>query len=254
MRPCSSPAAMVRRLAFAFVSVTGLVAVPNPRPASAQLAVACVNCSQMATQMMEYATQAKELAQEIMSYKVLVEQYANMVINTVSIPQQVWATVQADIYRVQQLSEAVSVLTGNTGSILGRLQTARAYANSAGSLPSEMSGQFDYWQQTIGRQISETAKLLDLQQEQQAATAAAVDQAQQHSDSAEGQKQALQAANELAAQNAKQLAQIQTTLTVTAQMQAAEMAVVADRRAREDAAMTRFANGEQFPMDAGKGY
>lgn len=254
MQSWASPAAIVRRLAFAFVALTTLVAAPGPRPSSAQLAVACVNCSELATQMMEYVTQAKTLAQEIMSYKVLVEQYANMVINTVSIPQQVWATVQADIYRVQQLSEAVSVLTGNTGSILSRLQTARAYANSAGSLPSEMSGQFDYWQQTIGRQISETAKLLELQQEQQAATAAAVDQAQQHSDSAEGQKQALQAANELAAQNAKQLAQIQTTLTVTAQMQAAEMAVVADRRAREDAATVKFLSGPELPLDGGTGF
>jgi type IV secretion system protein TrbJ len=254
MRPCSSLGATVRRLAVASVALTGLVAVPLPRPASAQFAVECVNCAELTTQLMEYVTQAKMLAQEIMSYKVLIEQYANMVINTVSLPQQVWATVQADIYRVQQLSQAVSVLTGNTGSILGRLQTARAYANSAGSLPSEMAGQYDYWQQTIGRQIAETGKLLDLQEEQQATAAAAIDQAQQHSDSAEGQKQALQAANELAAQSAKQLAQIQTTLTVTAQMQGTAIAVDADRRAREDAATVKFLNGPELPLDAGIGF
>jgi P-type conjugative transfer protein TrbJ len=250
MRTCRNP--VRRRLAFASAAVVAFAAASAPRPAPAQFAVACVNCAQMATQMMEYATQAKQLAQEILSYKTLVEQYANMVINTVSIPQQVWATVQADIYRVQQLSQAVSVLTGNTGSILSRLQTARSYANSAGSLPSEMSGQFDYWQQTIGRQIAETGRLLHLQEEQQAKAATAIDQAQQHSDSAEGQKQALQAANELAAQNAKQLAQIQTTLTVTAQMQGAAIAVDADRRAREDAAMTRFTSGEPLPTDQGR--
>lgn len=239
-----------RLLSATLLAAAGIIVAPRPTPA--QFAVECVNCADLVTQLMEYATQAKTLAQEVMSYKVLVEQYANMVINTASIPQQVWATVQADLMRVQQLASAVSVLTGNTGSILGRLQTARAYANSAGALPGEMAGQFDYWQQTIGRQISETARLLDLQQEQQAVAAAAIDQAQQHSDSAEGQKQALQAANELAAQSAKQLAQIQTTLTVTAQMQAAEMAVVADRRAREDAAMTRFTSGEQLPTDQGR--
>jgi P-type conjugative transfer protein TrbJ len=250
MPPCST---LKRRLlSAALLAAAGVVTPAQPAPA--QLAVYCANCAELTTQLMEYVTQAKTLAQEIMSYKVLVEQYANMVINTVSIPQQVWATVQADIMRVQQLAGAVSVLTGETGSILGRLQTARAYANSAGALPGEVAGQFDYWQQTIGRHISDTSKLLKLQQEQQAVAAAAIDQAQQHSESAEGQKQALQAANELAAQNAKQLQQIQATLTATLEMQGAAMAVEADRRATEDAAMLRFTGGEQLPMDAGQGF
>jgi P-type conjugative transfer protein TrbJ len=248
MRRCSRPK---RRFTFLAAALIGAAAVGTPLPA---LAFVCANCSTLVTQMMEYATQAKTLAQEIETYKTMVQQYANMVINTASLPQQVWATVQADIMRVQQLASAVSVLTGDTGSILGRLQTASAYASSAGSLPGEISGQFDYWQQTIGRQISATGKLLQLQQDQQAAAAAAIDQAQQHSDSAEGQKQALQAANELAAQSAKQLQQIQATLTATIDMQGTAIAVEADRRAREDAAMMRFTSGQQLPMDAGKGY
>lgn len=249
MFPCST----LKRglLAAALLAAAGMAA---PRPAQAQWAVECVNCADLTTQLLEYATQAKTLSQEIMSYRMLVEQYANMVINTVSIPQQVWATVQADIARVQQLAGAVSVLTGNTGSILGRLQTAGAYANAAGALPGELAGQFDYWQQTIGRQIGETGRILKLQQEQQAVAAAAIDQAQQHSDAAEGQKQALQAANELAAQSAKQLQQIQATLTASLEMQGAATAVEADRRATEDAAMLRFSSGEQLPMNIGKTY
>ncbi len=231
-----------RRFAFLAAALIGAAAVGTPLPAPAFV---CANCSTLVTQMMEYATQAKTLAQEIETYKTMVQQYANMVINTASLPQQVWATVQADIMRVQQLASAVSVLTGDTGSILGRLQTASAYASSAGSLPGEISGQFDYWQQTIGRQISDTGKLLQLQQDQQAAAAAAIDQAQQHSDSAEGQKQA---------QSTKQLQQIQATLTATIDMQGTAIAVEADRRAREDAAMMRFTSGQQLPMDAGKGY
>ena len=53
--------------------------------------------------------------------------------------------------------------------------------------------------------------------------------------------QAIQAGNELAGANAAQLAQIQATLVSTAQMQATGMAVQADRRATEDAAMLHFA-------------
>ena len=59
--------------------------------------------------------------------------------------------------------------------------------------------------------------------------------------------QAIQAGNELAHANAAQLQQIQATLTATAQMQATGMAVDADRRASEDAAMLQFAHRQSIP-------
>ncbi|MGH7210502.1 MAG: hypothetical protein ACREF1_03460, partial [Acetobacteraceae bacterium] len=74
---------------------------------------------------------------------------------------------------------------------------------------------------------------------------------QQHSQSAQGQMQAIQAGNELAGVNAAQLGQIQATLTATAQMQASDAAVAADRQATEDAAMLHFA---QPPSVATTGY
>jgi P-type conjugative transfer protein TrbJ len=52
--------------------------------------------------------------------------------------------------------------------------------------------------------------------------------------------QALQAGNELAHQQATQLLQIQATVSGTAQMQATQMAVDADRKATNDAAMQHF--------------
>jgi P-type conjugative transfer protein TrbJ len=63
--------------------------------------------------------------------------------------------------------------------------------------------------------------------------------------------QAMQAGNELAHATAVQLQQIQATLAVTAQMRATEMAVDADRRASQDAAMLHFA---QPPSFATSGY
>jgi P-type conjugative transfer protein TrbJ len=53
--------------------------------------------------------------------------------------------------------------------------------------------------------------------------------------------QAIQAGNELAHATATQLHEIEATLTATAQMQTTEIAVDADRRAVEDAAMQHFA-------------
>jgi P-type conjugative transfer protein TrbJ len=180
------------------------------------------------------------MATQLQQYQTQLEQYANMVTNTVALPQEVWGTVQSDIMQIQALSNAASLLSGNSGSMISRLQSASAYANQVGSL-GNIPGQFGTWQQTIGNNLSTMGRTLGLQELQQQNQAAILQALQQHSQSAQGQMQAIQAGNELAGANAAQLAQIQATLTATAQMQASNAAVAADRRATEDAAMLHFA-------------
>ncbi len=67
-------------------------------------------------------------------------------------------------------------------------------------------------------------KMLGVQQGMEANDAALLATLQQHSQSATGQMQAIQAGNELAHAQATQLMQIQATLSATAQMQATQMA------------------------------
>ena len=194
---------------------------------------------QTLTQIKTLAQQAQSYATQIQQYETELNQYANMITNTVALPQQVWGTVQSDIMRVQALSNSASLLSGNSGSLITRLQNASAYVNQVGSLtniPSQITG----YQQTIGNNLSTMGKMLGMQQGMESNNTALLVTLQQHSQSAAGQMQAIQAGNELAHAQATQLMQIQATLSATAQMQAAQMAVNADRRATEDAAMTRF--------------
>ena len=241
MRLCSNLLASARHLAasgsFAAALLIGIAA---PQPAHAQWAVTCVNCSTTATQLLQYAKEAQSLGTQLQQYQTQLEQYANMVTNTVALPQEVWGTVQSDIMQVQALSNAASLLSGNSGSMISRLQSASAYANETAGL-GNISGQFTMWQQTIGNNLSTMGRTLGLQQSQEQSQAAVLSALQQHAQSAQGQMQAIQAGNELAGANAAQLAQIQATLTTTAQMQASNAAVSADRQASEDAAMLHFA-------------
>ena len=186
-----------------------------------------------------HAKQAQQLQTQIQQYQTQLEQYANMVTNTVALPQEAWGTVQSDILQVQSLSNAASLLSGNAGSIVTRLQSAAGYANQAASL-GNIAGQFTTWQQTIGNNISTLGRTLGMQQNQEANDAALLTTLEAHSQSAQGQMQAIQAGNELAHGNAVQLQEIEATLTATAQMQATGMAVDADRRASEEAAMLHF--------------
>ena len=133
MRLCSNRAASVgRRLALAVTVLAVLAAAP--RPAQAQLAVTCVNCSTIWNQLLEYGKQVQQLAMQLQSYQTQLQQYANMVTNTLALPQQLWGQVQSDIMQVRNLSNVASLLSGNAGSIVTRLQSASAYANQAASL------------------------------------------------------------------------------------------------------------------------
>jgi len=240
MRLSSNRRPSVRRLALAGVALSSVASLSAPRPAEAQWAVACVNCATMWTQLLQYAKEAQSMATQLQQYQTQLQQYANMVTNTAALPQQVWGTVQSDIMQVQALSNAASLLSGNSGSMISRLQSASAYANQASSL-GNVANQFSTWQQTIGNNLSTMGRTLGLQQSQQQNQAAIIQALQRHSQSAQGQMQAIQAGNELAGANAAQLAQIHATLIATAQMQASNTAVAADRRATEDAAMLHFA-------------
>jgi P-type conjugative transfer protein TrbJ len=231
----------------------GFVNIVIPKPVEAQWAVTCVNCATTWTQLLQYAKEARSLATQLQQYQTQLQQYANLITNTVALPQEIWATVQSDIMRVQSLSNAASLLSGNAGSIINRLQSASGYANQAASL-ADIPGQFTTWQQTIGNNLNTLGETFGLQQSQQRNDAAILQALQQHSRSAQGQMQAIQAGNELAGANAAELARIEATLVSTAQLQATGMAVQADRRAAEDAAMLHFATPRIIPTTGYKQY
>jgi P-type conjugative transfer protein TrbJ len=195
---------------------------------------------QTLTQIKTLAQQAQSYGTQLQQYQTQLQQYANMVTNTVALPQEVWSTAQSDIMRVQALSNAAALLSGNSGSLISRLQNASAYTSQAASL-ANIPGQIAGYQQTIGNNLSTMGQTLGMQQGMETNNAALLATLQQHSQSAAGQMQAIQAGNELAHAQAAQLMQIQATLSATAQMQATQMAVDADRKASQDAAMMHFA-------------
>ena len=130
MRPCSNRAASVGGR-FALAATVLVVLAAAPHSAQSQLAVTCVNCSTIWNQLLEYGKQVQQLATQLQSYQTQLQQYANMVTNTLALPQQLWGQVQGDIMQVRNLSNAASLLSGNAGSIVTRLQSASAYANLA---------------------------------------------------------------------------------------------------------------------------
>lgn len=223
--------------------------------ALAQVATYCTNCSttwqqitQLANQVKQYALQGQQYAAQAATLNANLRQYQNMVQNTIQLPQSVWSNVQNDIMQVRNLANAGSLLAGNSGTILNRLQNAGYYANAATALPGNMSGQLTMWQQSLQNSSRSLATTLGVQQGQENSYTALQAQLQLHSQTAVGQMQAIQAGNEIAALTNTQLQQIQTTLVAAAQNQANHELVADDRRALSDAAKQQFLQSNQMPM------
>jgi len=210
------------------------------RPEPAESALPVIDVAGLGQWVQQTFTQVKQLAQQVMSYVTQLQQYANMVQNTIALPMQVWGTVQSDIMQVRSIANAASLLTGNTGSIIGRLQAAGGYAGTLTMMPQNMGAQFTMWQTTLGNDLTQFGRVLGLEDTQRTSDAALLAAIQAHSQTAAGQMQALQAGNELAHATATELLQLQQTLAELAQLQAQQAAIAGDRQARSDQALQSF--------------
>jgi hypothetical protein len=106
-----------------------------PHRASAQIPVTDVAgnaqwLQQNITQIKSLAQQARQYGTQLAQYQTELNQYTNMVTNTVALPTEVWSTVQSDIMRVQALSNASSLLSGSSGSLITRLQNVITHVPS----------------------------------------------------------------------------------------------------------------------------
>lgn len=227
-----------------FVGLSGSI------PADAQLATVCTNCSTIAEQLMSDARQAQQYLTQVAALQTDLRQYANMIQNTVALPQEIFANVQGDIFQVRNLANAGSLLTGNAGSILTRLQGLSSYSSSV----PNVGQQFAMWRQTIGNAENSMARTLGVQQGQEESYTALQYAIQAHSQTAAGQMQAIQAGNEALGLMNSQMQQVQTSLVTMAQEQATTDEVNADRRAEEDQSMLQFSQFQQVPTTGYQGF
>lgn len=225
-----------------------------PSPARAQVATTCINCSTIVEQLEQYATEAKSLATQLDARVTQLRQYANQIQNTIALPTSVWSQVQSDILQVRSLTNAASLLSGNAGGIVSRLNTAGSYATQAASLPDNLSAQFAMWQTTMGNASSSLGRTLGLQASQQQNNAALQAAIQLHSQTAAGQMQAIQAGVEMGAMTNTQLQQIQVTLHAAAQEQANKDDIDHEREALADALSVQLNSATPFALGGNPRY
>lgn len=238
----------MKKLALTILLGAGMLASTG-EPARAFF---CSNCATEPSMLMSIGKQVQEITNQIQAYQLQIQQYENAVQNTIALPQRIWGNVTGQIMAIRGLASQASVLTGSSGSILSRLNSMGYYANSAMNLPM-MIGNMNTWQSNIQNNLRTMGQSIGLQQNQEQSDAAVLAQIQAQAASAQGQMQALQAGNELAGQTVGQLQKIQSTLDLTAQMQANQMLVDADREATYDGQWTQFVS-PTIPVETGRSW
>lgn len=195
--------------------------------------VVCANCA-------DAANQAIEIGKQALQYKLQFDQYTNQLTNTLQLPLSIWTQVQSDISQVRNLANAASILTGSSGSILTRLQSAQGYSAQATYLPQNIAAQFSMYQQALANSSNSLGRVLAVQQQQQLTYAGQQQMIAAQSQAAVGQMQAIQATNETLGLISTQMNEVQVTMTSAAQQQATRDNIAAERQGIADAYAAQF--------------
>ncbi len=214
------------------------------------------NAKMITTQLSEYKTQVDQ-------YKNQVNQYQNMLANTKSLTSFEWDNANSVINNLLESTDTIDYYKQEAGSLQGyldRFQSQEYYQktacfNGSGQCSAEELRKIK--QARLSASVAEKRandamlKGIDKQQQSLKTDSAKLRTLQSQAQSAEGQKQALQAASQLASQQNHQLMQIRGLLMAQQNAQAVKDAAAADKEAIQSAGDERFRAGS-YNKSSGK--
>lgn len=235
-------------LATAIAVVVGGSFMTAPQPANA---LVCGNCATEWTQILnniqlgsQYAKQLQQYATQIQELQTAVNQYQNMLKNTLSLPSEMHRAATADLQKLADLYRDSKALAYSMGNLDAQFkQSYKPFGDYAGG-NVDYAAKYRQW----AEQGSDNARYALKAAGMQASMFQSEDQLLSamvaRSTSAEGQKQALQAGNEIAAAQVQQIQKLRELVAAQMQMQANAAAIASDRQAVGDSAWQRFNSGE----------
>ncbi|MGC3900893.1 P-type conjugative transfer protein TrbJ [Legionella pneumophila] len=214
------------------------------------------NAKMITTQLSEYKTQVDQ-------YKNQLNQYQNMLANTKSLTSFEWDNANSVINNLLESTDTIDYYKQEAGSLQGyldRFQSQEYYQKTSCFNDSGQCSAEDLRKIKQARLASSVAekrandamlKGIDKQQQSLKTDSAKLRTLQSQAQSAEGQKQALQAASQLASQQNHQLMQIRGLLMAQQNAQAVKDAAAADKKAIQSAGDDRFRAGS-YHKSSGK--
>lgn len=194
------------------------------------------------------------VAKQLEQYRTQLQQYENMLQNTVAPAAYIWSEVDNVIGKVVQAQATLDYYRNQSGSIdsyLSRYQNVSYYQSSpcfqlSGCTPGDqrtLEERVAQNSEAVNRANADVIRSVDAQQQTLRSDANNLQRLQSQATSATGQMQALQAANQLAAAQANQLLQIRGMLLAQNQAATTLAQQQADRQAQQDAAAVTLRDG-----------
>jgi len=215
-----------------------------PPPAQAQWAVVCTNCSTVFSQALQYAKEVETAINTAQQLETQIQQYQNMITQGVSLPSSMFNRITGDIQRLQSIYDQGKALSGNMANFDQQFRNTygdyNSYLSRSGQSPTYMADSYKRWQE----QGSDSMRMAMQASGQNVSAIADEDtmlsQLVARSQSAQGRMQAIQAGNEIAAQQVQQMQKLRQMLNAQIQSQSVWYAQSIERQATDDAFRQSF--------------
>lgn len=183
----------------------------------------------------------KQYEKQVQQYALQLQQYENMIKNTLAPAAYVWDQAQMTINQIKDKVNEIQKLKAKLGdgSYLDKFQDTAFYKNSPcftlNTCTEENLASLEFNSEYVKSANADLTIHLEDQQDTLINDANTLTQLQAQASSAQGQMQALQAANQLASAQANQLLQMRHISLTYMQAQNAQAQAQADEKSRHDA-------------------
>lgn len=227
--------------AAALGALLALSPVPERKVAQAFV---CVNCSTNIQQMIEYAAQVRQLAEQTATRVAQARMLSNQIQNMVSIPGSIYTDVANNIRGIQALMRQGSHLSLNAGMVSSQLNGYTSYITGVIDMPAN----YARWSRHANDNLAASLSSLGLMQNQMSSERAVADAIRLRARSAQGLRGVLEANTEMGGQAVAELHQLRQIMLADAQMSANALHIEADRRAVDEAQLYQFLNPPVPPI------
>ena len=244
MRNTSNRAAA---LALAAVLIFGASLISAPRPARADTVV-CVNCSTVVQQLLQYLTELENTLTNIQTLQTQIRQYEDMIRQGLSWPSSLFQRLTSDLQALQNLYAQSRALAGNVANFDQRFRQqfpdyAKYLLNSAPSSQS-MPQKYQQWAEQGFDAMRVAMQAAGMNVNSIAGEDVLLAQLVRRSQTSQGRLQAIQAGNEIAAQQVQQLQKLRELINADIQGKSAWYAQNVERAALDDAFRQRMRAGK----------
>jgi P-type conjugative transfer protein TrbJ len=235
--------------------LAAILIVAASQPAHAGIPV--IDGSNLTQNVLTAVNQVAQVQKQIQQYATQLQQYENMLQNTAAPVAYIWDQANAVVNKIMAAQQTLAYYKNQAGSIdgyLSRFQDVNYYRSSpcfttAGCSLAQRHALQDAQANNstaVKQSNDDVLRSVDQQQVTLTTDAARLQDLQSQATSAQGQMQALQAANQLASAQTNQLLQIRGMLAAQAAAAATQASNQADKEALMAAAAQQLRDGSNI--------